>query len=254
MCTLIVAFQQDRRWPIVVAANRDERLGRAAEGWALRTARDGGRAAWPRDLLGGGTWIGLSARGVFAALTNYHAPEEWYPDPDRRSRGELVELALAAPDAEGARADLVRRPAEAWNPFHLVVADARAAFLWWYDGARSGLEALAPGLHIVTESDRAGRGPRAELVRARWPLDGSLERLRDLLAVHADAAPEPAAATCIHGDPLYGTRSSTLLRLAPDLAASELFVSETRPCLGTFEDRSDLVAALARSRAGADPA
>lgn len=251
MCTLAVAFQQDRRWPVLVAANRDERVGRAAEGWALRAGRGGVRAAWPRDLVGGGTWIGLSASGLFAALTNYHAPETWYPDPDRRSRGELVELALAAPDAEHAVAELARRPAEAWNPFHLVVADLRTAFLWWYDGVRSGLEPLAPGLHVITESDREGRGPRAELVRARWPLDGSVERLRDLLAVHTDAAPEPAAATCIHADPLYGTRSSTVLRLAPDLAASELFVAEARPCLGTLEDRSDLVAALARSRAGA---
>jgi uncharacterized protein with NRDE domain len=250
MCTLAVAFQQDRRWPLVVAANRDERLGRAAEGWALRAGRDGVRAAWPRDLVAGGTWIGLSARGVFAALTNYHAPQPWYPDPDRRSRGELVELALAEPDADGARAELERRTPEAWNPFHLVVADTRNAYLWWFDGERSAIEPLGPGLHVVTETDREGRGARAELVRARWPLDGSVERLRDLLAVHAGAAPEPAAATCIHADPDYGTRSSTVLRLAPDLAASELFVAEARPCLGGLEDRSDLVAALARSRPG----
>jgi uncharacterized protein with NRDE domain len=253
MCTLALSFQQDRRWPLIVAANRDERLGRAAEGWGLAALPDGRRAAWPVDLLAGGTWIGLSDRGVFAALTNYHAPVDWYPDPDRRSRGELVPFALAAPDAAAAREALARRPAEAWNPFHLVVADGRSAFLWWYDGERSALEPLGPGLHVLTESDRAGTSPRAALVRARWPLDGAVDRLRDLLSVHAADAPEPAAATCIHGDPLYGTRSSTVLRLAPSLDASELFVSEARPCLGALEPRGDVVAALARSGAGGAP-
>jgi uncharacterized protein with NRDE domain len=249
MCTLALSLRQDRRWPVVVAANRDERLGRPSEGWALAARPGGVRAAWPRDLLAGGTWIGLSERGVFAALTNYHAPLEWYPDPDRRSRGELVPLALAAGGAREARDALARRPAEAWNPFHLVVADAEDAFLWWWDGERSGLEPLGPGLHVFTESDREGRSPRAALVRARWPIDGAVDRLRDLLAIHAADAPEPAAATCIHADPLYGTRSSAVLRLAGALDASELYVSETRPCLGALEGRGDLVAALARPHA-----
>ncbi len=246
MCTLAVAFQVDRRWPIVVAANRDERLGRASEGWALREGKGGIRHAAPRDLLAGGTWIGVSARGVFAGLTNYHAPLEWYPDPDRRSRGEIVDLALAAASAEDARSRLASAPAERWNPFHLLVADARTAFLWWYDGERAELRALAPGLHVVTERSPDGSCPRGELVRARWPLDSSIAQLRELLTVHADRS-TPESATCIHGDPAYGSRSSAVLRLAADLSASELFGADGRPCVTPLEDRSDLLAALARS-------
>ena len=241
MCTLAVAFQADRRWPVVAAANRDERLGRAAEGWALRETPGGVRYAAPRDLSAGGTWMGVSAHGVLAGLTNYHAPFSWYPDPDRRSRGELVPLALAAADAAAARAALTARDPAAWNPFHLLVADAREAFLWWSDGERSGLEPLAPGLHVVTERSRDGRCPRGELVRARWPVDPAVARLRELLSLH----PEPA--TCVHGDPLYGTRSSAIVRLAPSLAASELHVADARPCLAPHEDRSALLAALARA-------
>src|SRR5690242_6472196 len=108
MCTLAVAFQTDRRWPVVVAANRDERLGRPAEGWGIREGAGGIRHAAPRDLLAGGTWIGVSARGVFAAVTNFHAPAAWYPDPARRSRGELVPLALGTPDVAAARGAIAR--------------------------------------------------------------------------------------------------------------------------------------------------
>jgi uncharacterized protein with NRDE domain len=244
MCTLAVAWRVDRRWPVLVAANRDERMGRASEGWALREAAGGARYAAPGDLLAGGTWMGISARGVFAGLTNFHAPFDWYPDAARRSRGEIVGLALAAPSAAAARARLGEAPAERWNPFHLLVADAASAFLWWYDGERAAFRDLAPGLHVVTERSPDGSCPRGELVRARWPLEASAARLRELLTLHAS---EQSAATCIHGDPAYGTRSAAVLRVAHDLGASELFVADGRPCVTPLEDRSALVAALARA-------
>jgi uncharacterized protein with NRDE domain len=244
MCTLAVAFQVDRRWPLVVAANRDERMGRPSEGWALREARSGVRYAAPGDLLAGGTWMGLSAKGVFAGLTNFHAPFEWYPDPERRSRGEIVPLALAAPSAAEARARLEKAPAERWNPFHLLVADARSAFLWWYDGEKAGLRDLSPGLHVVTERSPDGSCPRGDLVRGRWPVEPEPLRLRELLSIHAA---NPGSGTCIHGDPVYGTRSSAVLRVASDLGSSELLVADGRPCVTPLEDRSALVAALARS-------
>ena len=242
MCTLAVAFRADPRWPLVVAANRDERLGRPAETWALREAPPAPRYAAPRDLAAGGTWIGVSARGVLAAVTNFHSGAP--PDPTRRSRGELVPLALASSTASAAREALAAIPADRYNPFHLVVADAGEAFLWRWDGERAGFDALAPGLHVVTEESPHGADPRGELVRGRWPLDLAAGRLRDLLAIHG---PGRASSTCIHLDPVYGTRSSTILRLAPDLGASELYVADGAPCTAPFEDRSSLLAALARS-------
>lgn len=244
MCTLALAWRVDRRWPVVVAANRDERLGRPAESWALRDAPGGGRLAAPRDRKAGGTWIGVSARGVFAGLTNYHAPVDWYPDLRRSSRGELVEVALGAPSAAAARATLSAMPAVRWNPFHLVVADGEDAFLWWYDGDRSEVVALSSGLHVVTERSPLGACPRGDLVRSRWPLDLAVPRLRDVLTVHA---PPHESATCIHRDPEYGTRSTAILRLAEDVGASELYAADARPCAAPLEDRSSLLAALART-------
>lgn len=251
MCTLALGLQLDRRWPVVVAANRDEHLDRQSEGWALRVLRPPGderprkAIAAPVDARAGGTWIGVSAHGVFAGVTNHYVRFDGLPDPSRRSRGELVPLALAAGSA--AEAAELLRPLDAaeWNPFHLVVADGIGAVLWWYDGEEQGLEPLAPGLHVITETDREGRGARAERLRARWPADPSLPRLRELL-VHHGAPPPAGPATCIHGDPICGTRSSAILRLAPDLAASDLYVAEARPCTAPHEDRSDLLGALAR--------
>jgi hypothetical protein len=75
-------------------------------------------------------------------------------------------------------------------------------------------------------------------------VDPALPKLRELLTVHA---PPPERATCIHADPAYGSRSSAVLRLAPALSASELFAADGRPCTAPLEDRSDLLAALART-------
>jgi hypothetical protein len=238
VCTLAVALQPGARWPVVVAANRDERLGRPAEDWALRDAPGGVRYAAPRDAVGGGTWIGVGPTGLFAAVTNFHAGPGG-PDPSRRSRGELVPLALEQPGLAAARQALAGRPASLYNPFHLLVADRERGFLWWYDGAADGVAELGPGLHVVTERSPWGRCPRGESVRGRWPLDATPARLRELLAAHA-----PPPATCIHMDPHYGTRSSAVLRLSASLGHSELFASAGAPCVTALEDRAGLLVAL----------
>ena len=242
MCTLAVALQTDRRWPLVVAANRDERLGRPAQDWDLRSGPSGVRFAAPLDLQAGGTWIGVAPTGLFAGVTNFHASPT--PDPTRRSRGELVGLALAHPSAAAARQALGALEASRYNPFHLLVAGGDGAFLWRWDGESAGFDALGPGLHVVTESSAQGRCPRGELVRARWPLDLTAEKLHQLLSIHGQAG-QPDI--CVHLDETYGTRSSVILRLAPSLAHSELFTTSAAPCTALPEDRSDLLQALAAS-------
>ena len=85
MCLLIFAHMADTRYPLVVAANRDE----------FHARRTSAAAFWPehpsllagRDLEQGGTWMGITRGGRFAAITNYRDPARTAPAP--RSRGEL---------------------------------------------------------------------------------------------------------------------------------------------------------------------
>jgi len=242
MCTVAVAVAADRRWPLVVAANRDERLGRPSEGWALRDLPGGGRAAAPRDLAAGGTWVGVADSGLLVAITNFHAPDGRFPDAALRSRGELVSAALSARTVAAARTAARATDAARYNPFHLLVLDGSGGFLWIHDGARAELEELGPGLHVVTERDPHGRCPRGEWVRSRWPLDPSPPRLRELLAAHGEPARD---LPCIHMGEVYGTRSSFILRLAPALEHSELLAADGAPCAAPFEDRSRLLVELA---------
>ena len=243
MCTLALAFHADRRWPLVVAANRDERLARASEDWALRAPPGAPRHAAPRDSVAGGTWIGVGPTGLFAGITNFHSSPGHPPDPSRRSRGEIVTRVLGQASAAAARELCARTEAALHNPFHLLVADAATAFLWWFDGDGSALEDLGPGLHVATERSPHGRDPRGEALRARWPVDPSPARLRELLGSH-ELPPGPGV--CVHSGDVYGTRSSAMIRLAPALHHSELYAADGPPCTTPFEDRSELLVALSR--------
>ncbi|MDP6943716.1 MAG: NRDE family protein, partial [Myxococcota bacterium] len=114
MCTVIIATRVWSELPLLVASNRDEALARPSlppSRW-----RDGMVA--PRDERAGGTWIGVSDVEVVAAVTNRFGPTA---DPARRSRGELVPMALEAPSAEEAARRIARISPATYNPFHLLV-------------------------------------------------------------------------------------------------------------------------------------
>jgi len=85
MCLIGIGWHAHPRYALVVAANRDEfraRPTRAARFWPEHADILAGR-----DGLLGGTWLGLTRRGRFAAVTNFR---EATPAHAGRSRGGLV--------------------------------------------------------------------------------------------------------------------------------------------------------------------
>jgi uncharacterized protein with NRDE domain len=207
MCTLLVAHRLYPDYPLVVAANRDEKLDRPAgppRGWTDLPLR----VFAPEDLEAGGTWLGINEAGLFAGLTNRfaHGPNPGQLAPDRRSRGLLVLDALEEPSAAAAFARLKELRGDEHNPFHLVVADGERAFLVWSDGRELSSKELAPGrLHSVTERSY-GAAPSGR-VRALHGWQPKLQELGPALKVHRG---EPFDSTCVHvPDWNYGTRSST---------------------------------------------
>ena len=151
MCTLIVLHRCVADRPLVVAANRDEFLARPAEDMAIRQSATGPILS-PLDLEAGGTWVGLSQRGVFAGLTNLRPlPDSAIPEKpaaDLQSRGDVVMMALEAESAADAVRAIEGLEEAAYNPFQLLVADGRDAFLVVYRD-RPRVVALEPGPHIV---------------------------------------------------------------------------------------------------------
>ena len=151
MCTVVVLIRPGHPWPLVVAANRDERLDRT---W------DPPAVWWPdhpdivagRDRTAGGTWMGVTGRGVIAAVLNRQG--SLGPAAGKRSRGELPLRALAQPTAEAAAQAIAALDAGQWRSFNLVLADsAGALFVRGLGHGRPQVQRLAPGLHMVTAHD-----------------------------------------------------------------------------------------------------
>jgi len=83
---VVFAWRVHPRYPLVLAANRDEFFSRPASPAHWWT--DAPNLLAGRDLEAGGTWMGLSRNGRFAALTNYRDPSRHVSGAP--SRGALV--------------------------------------------------------------------------------------------------------------------------------------------------------------------
>ena len=223
----------------MIAANRDEYSGRPSEGPALRDTANGIILA-PRDLRAGGTWLGVTSSGLFAALTNRICAS---PDPSRRSRGLLVLDALSAGSASDAAERFERLSADAYNPFNLFLADRETAHVVSCAGSAERFD-LQPGAHVIGNVRFGERTPKLERQQkwaeeaAQAPAHRVLERLADICRNHEGE--HAIAATCVHGS-AYATQSSTLLRMDAPSGSGELRYAEGTPCTSEFEDFTPLL-------------
>src|SRR5436190_9673097 len=124
MCTLALYLRQFENFPLVIAANRDEHFSRPTEApklWAADPAIIVGK-----DLVAGGTWLGVNDRGIAAAVVNRRIQTETNTSP--RSRGLLCLDMLQAATMADARAALPYEDTGRYQPFLLLLAAAEAAF------------------------------------------------------------------------------------------------------------------------------
>jgi uncharacterized protein with NRDE domain len=246
MCTLVVLHRAIPEVPLLVAANRDEMFTRRAEGPALRRTPGGVAVVAPSDARAGGTWLGVNARGLFAALTNVAGAE---PDPARRSRGLLVLEALEAASAREAAEQASSVGPDAYNPWNLFVADARDAYaVSWRGELRR--RRLPPGAHVLgnVPFDAAPTPKLARLAAQAERLAGralpeALAGLAELCRSHESG--DPLGSACVHTE-RYGTRSSALLALADREGESEFRFAEGPPCQQEYRVFTPLLHELAR--------
>ena len=118
MCLVLIAWRGDAEYPCVIAANRDEMHSRPAapaQWWRSEPPILAGQ-----DLKAGGTWLGVTRAGRFAALTNYRDPEHRREGP---SRGTLVTSILMSKDNARQSLDHLRDVGASYNGFNLIFSD-----------------------------------------------------------------------------------------------------------------------------------
>ncbi len=268
MCTIVVLNRVHPQFPVVIAANRDEFYAR--ETAPPRALRKSPRIVGGLDRRQGGTWLGLTPEGAFAAVTNQR---DWFPPtPAPRSRGEIPISVLEAVSAPGvtdlggaARAHLRAMDPGEHASFNLMFAEPRGAQVA-YGRREAGITEvfdLPAGIHVLA-NDRLRSPDFPKLARAESLIEPTAAApwselagaLAALLSDHAlppvDSIEEPPPgsrftrelahrlqAICIH-TPSYGTRSATIVALRPGGVAHYLF-ADGPPCEAEFQDLTRLV-------------
>jgi uncharacterized protein with NRDE domain len=215
VCLIALAYKVHPQFPFIIAANRDEFSDRPAE--PAHFWGDAPHVLAGRDLKAGGTWLGITRTGRFAAITNYRDLRR--PMPAGPSRGTLVREALEGsidPQGTGMYAG-----------FNLIYGPLQA--LRYHNNIEPADRALAAGIHGL--SNHFLDTPWPKVVRATTELqrligEPGADLVNDLFALLADEAPAPDDRLPDTGLPLeleraassifirsagYGTRCSTVL-------------------------------------------
>ena len=188
MCLIAFAIGTRSEWPLVVASNRDEFLARPTAPLSHWAAPDGTTIFSGRDLMDGGTWLGLTPQGRVGMLTNVRRGQ---PGRGRRSRGVMVLKWLTS--QLNASAFIEGIQGDEYGGFNLVIGQIGKDDWHWLsnrhveDGEVStiGARQLTPGLYGLSNGQ----------LDAPWPKTVKLKRaLKAAMAEHSqvprDGGPE----------------------------------------------------------------
>lgn len=230
MCLILFLYDIHKDYRLILGANRDEFYERPTAPLGFWDDHPNIPANIPanilagRDRKGGGTWMGVSRKGRFAALTNYRDPASLRSDAP--SRGEIVSGFLLSPlSPEAYLADL-HTAGKAYNGFNLIAGDHKE--LYYYSNREGEIRRLEPGLYGL--SNRFLDTPWPKVQKGKAGLSELLPKTHidpeDIFRLLKDCSVPPDALLPDTGmglewerilspvfirSPSYGTRSSSVL-------------------------------------------
>ncbi len=180
MCLILFAYRVRADAPLIVAANRDEFYARPAA--LAHRWNDAPHVFAGRDLSAGGTWLGVSTSGRFAAVTNFSETPEGALPPG--SRGDLTADFLRTETSAREYADSIDD--HRYRGFSLLLWDGTD--LIYTSNRNAHPRALEPGVHGLANTHLDGnvwpkvtsgtRGLR-ETIRGDYSPDDLMRLLAD---------------------------------------------------------------------------
>ncbi|MBW2940648.1 NRDE family protein [Zhongshania aquimaris] len=217
MCLILLSWQNDPEHPLIVAANRDEFFQRptlAANFWPEHPEILAGR-----DLEFGGSWLGISRLGRFAAVTNLR---EVVASGDR-SRGDLVKDFLLSTQSSSQFAEQLESEKSHYRPFNFVASDGNS--FCYINNVEAGWQTLAPGIYAIGNIPRSdenaktikGREDMSELMAEHVSPQKLLNLLQDKTpTIVSDDEIHKALSSRFVSFDGYGTRSSSIVIASDD--------------------------------------
>lgn len=227
MCLIVFAYRQNQEYQLILLANRDEFYDRPTE--AAHFWEDAPQVFAGRDLVAGGTWLGITRTGRFAALTNFRQPGG---PAGSVSRGELVGRFLKEDVPVPDYLAEVRQRSADYSGFNLLVGDfsrEEPVLAHYSNRGSDDFRILPAGIYglsnhlldtpwpkvekakkglaeILTEKKEPERESFFELLRDKTPAPD-----RDLPDTGVGIDRERLLSPIFIETPVYGTRCSSLV-------------------------------------------
>ncbi len=203
MCLIAIAHRASARFPLILAANRDEDYDRASHGahfWPDFPEVLGGR-----DGLRGGTWLAINRQARFAAVTNLHGA-----GPRTRSRGFLVSDFVTQGVVPGDLAE--------YAGFHLLAGTVGEEVAYVTTERQSVLE---PGVHAFSNAPAGESWPKTDFAVSEMQALLNQEEPEELIRASmtfltsSRGIGRRESEIFIAGE-RYGTRASTVIVVSAD--------------------------------------
>ena len=231
MCVIFFAYDIHPKYPLILLANRDEFYDRATQ--PAGNWRDFPAVYAGRDLVGGGTWLGISQEaGRVAAVTNYREPGA---PKGTVSRGSLVADFLKSDESATEYLATVDANRDAYSGFNLLLGEfsPNGRELFYYSNRGTDIQNLVPGVYGLSNhlldtpwpKVRKGTSQLSQFVSLpeleKQPLfnllaDESLADDAELPDTGVGYEIEKALSAIFIRTPNYGTRCSTVVTVSKD--------------------------------------
>jgi uncharacterized protein with NRDE domain len=226
MCLILVAYRIHPEFPMIVVANRDEFYERPTANASIWPEPSGILAG--RDLQAQGTWLGVTASGRFAAVTNYRGDDSVVST--NTSRGSLVAEFLRSGQESATYLPKLITCSDNYQGYNLLVFDGEN-LAYASNRGSDRLQLLQAGIyglsnqHLNTSWPKVNKG-RAALQSLIGEGEVSADNLMELVS---DSTPAPDSELPDTGVPLdwermlsaafvssetYGTRSTTVVKIS----------------------------------------
>ena len=161
MCTLFIHRSKNSDWPVLIASNRDEYLSRTfrSPGYHWNNSIFAGK-----DILKGGSWLGLNENGLCAAILNRFSND--LKNKNLTSRGKIILDILKNPDAKSALKYIKSYFRKNTRFFNLLISDYKNAFWIKYDQNEFRSFIVPYGFSIIDNYDlNDDKSPKQMLYR-----------------------------------------------------------------------------------------
>ena len=211
MCLIAIAHRASARFPLVLAANRDEDYARAtrdAHWWDDAPDILGGR-----DVVHGGSWLALTKQARFAAVTNLRGAQQ-----RSRSRGALVRDFVSSAGEPRVFAEALLRDAEEYSGFHLLAGQAGGEIVHI---TRDSWTPLAAGIHAISNAPLGEHWPKTTIAVEAMESALRLEDVDSMLETLMTFLTTPRGTGRVESEVFiagerYGTRASTVIVVGED--------------------------------------